>query len=94
MITATMAEAKTHLSKLAKAANATGEPITVFRNSKPWIEIRPLAHQPEPEPEPIRFEDLPEETKRAFKEADEMRAHPERYPHFDTPEALFAELGL
>ncbi len=46
MITATMAEAKTNLSKLALAANKTGEPVTVFRNSKPWIEIRPLAYRP------------------------------------------------
>ncbi len=90
MITATMAEAKTQLSKLAKAANKTGESITVFRNSKPWIEIRPLAYRPEP----ISYGDLPDETKRALAEADDIDKHPERYPHFDTPEELFAELGL
>lgn len=44
MIVATMAEAKTNLSKLAAQANATGESVTVYKNKKPWIEICPLAY--------------------------------------------------
>ena len=38
-----MAEAKTNFSKLTASVNATGVPVTVFKNNKPWVEIRPLA---------------------------------------------------
>ena len=40
-----MAVAKTNLSKIAESANRTGESVTVLKRSRPWVEIRPLAHR-------------------------------------------------
>ncbi len=40
-LTATVAEARSHFSKIASAVCATGTPVTVIRNSKPWVTIAP-----------------------------------------------------
>lgn len=110
MITATMAEAKTNLSKLAARANETGESITVLKNSKPWIEICPLAYgtagsNAAAASDAAQEQDfsayyhpvsdpLPPETLEAIKEVDEMMAHPERYKPYSNPDALFEHLGI
>lgn len=67
MIVATMAEAKTNLSRLAAQANETGASIIVFKNKKPWIEIYPLAYPGHsatavaPRPSDLACEDGPDD---------------------------------
>ncbi len=41
-LTATVAETRANFSKIATAVNATGRPVTVFKNSKPWVVIAPV----------------------------------------------------
>lgn len=41
-MTATAAEARASFSKIADRVNRTGLPITVFKNSKPWVTINPI----------------------------------------------------
>ena len=40
-LTATAAEARTNFSRIASAVSETGNKVTVFRNSKPWVVIAP-----------------------------------------------------
>lgn len=40
--TASVAEARNNFSKLAENVSLTGDPIVVFRHSKPWVQIAPL----------------------------------------------------
>ena len=42
-LTATVAEARAHFSKIASSVCATGKPVTVIRNSKPWVTIAPAS---------------------------------------------------
>lgn len=42
-LTATVAETRANFSKIAGTVYATGKPVTVFRNSKPWVAIVPLS---------------------------------------------------
>lgn len=82
MLTATMAEAKTNLSKMARVANETGESVTVMRNSRPWFKIVPLAH-----------EDESAANARARSEADALLADPE-HETFDDLQDFFSVVGL
>lgn len=41
-LSATVAEARANFSKIAARVNDTGETVTVFRNSKPWVVIAPV----------------------------------------------------
>lgn len=41
VLTATAAEARTNFSRIASAVSETGERVTVFKNSKPWVVIEP-----------------------------------------------------
>ena len=41
-LTATVAETRANFSKIAMVVNSTGKPVTVFRNSKPWVVIAPV----------------------------------------------------
>lgn len=41
-LTATVAETRANFSKIATTVNATGRPVTVFKNSKPWVLIAPI----------------------------------------------------
>lgn len=41
VLTATAAEARTSFSRIASAVSETGERVTVFKNSKPWVVIAP-----------------------------------------------------
>ena len=36
-------EAKAHFSQLTKDVNDTGQPVTVFKNNKPWVIISPAS---------------------------------------------------
>ena len=42
-LTATVAEARANFSRIAAAVSETGKPVTVFRNSRPWVTIAPLS---------------------------------------------------
>lgn len=42
-LTATVAETRAHFSKIAATVRSTGKPVTVFKNSKPWVLIAPLS---------------------------------------------------
>lgn len=41
-LTATVAETRANFSKIATTVNTTGKPVTVFKNSKPWVLVAPL----------------------------------------------------
>ena len=41
-LTATVAETRANFSKIASTVNALGKPVTVFKNSKPWVLIAPV----------------------------------------------------
>ncbi len=78
-----MSDAKTNFSRLAADANRTGHSITVFKNNRPWVEIRPLAYEG----------DVPEETREAMDEADAIAADPDHVT-YKSAESLFSALGL
>ena len=40
-LTATASEARANFSQIATGVFETGQPVTVFKNSKPWVEIVP-----------------------------------------------------
>ena len=80
-----MADAKTNFSRITAEANRTGIPITVFKNNKPWVEIRPLSTQ--------HNEITSQETTQAFKEADQILSDP-NHQYFATAEELFSSLGI
>lgn len=42
-LTATVAETRANFSKIATMVAETGQPVTVFKNSKPWVAIAPLS---------------------------------------------------
>lgn len=37
-----VADARAQFSKIASMVNESGESVTVFRNSKPWVKIAPV----------------------------------------------------
>ncbi len=82
-----MAEAKTNFSKLTANVNATGVPVTVFKNNKPWVEIRPLATPRDD------FKGMPAETIEAIQETEDMLADP-AHVTYTSADDLFAALGL
>ena len=41
VLTATVAETRANFSKIAHEVTATNRPVTVLRNSKPWVVISP-----------------------------------------------------
>ncbi len=41
-LTATVAETRANFSKIASTVSATGKPVTVFKNSKPWVLVAPI----------------------------------------------------
>lgn len=81
-----MADAKTNFSRITANINKTGIPVTVFKNNKPWVEIRPLAERDD-------FSALPRETKTAIKETETMLSDPD-HATYKTAESLFASLGI
>lgn len=44
-LTIGFAEAKNNFSRLAAEVNRTGKPVTVLKNNKPWVVIKPAAAQ-------------------------------------------------
>jgi antitoxin (DNA-binding transcriptional repressor) of toxin-antitoxin stability system len=84
-LTIGMSDAKTNFSRLTADANRTGRTVVVFKNNKPWVEIRPLAHGEEG--------GVPAETREAMGEADSLAADP-GHTTYKTAESLFSALGL
>lgn len=78
-----MSDAKTNFSRLTADANRTGHSITVFKNNRPWVEIRPLAYEG----------DVPEATREAMDETDAIAADP-GHVTYKSAESLFSALGL
>lgn len=78
-----MSDAKTNFSRLTADANRTGRSITVFKNNRPWVEIRPLAY----------VGDVTTETREAMNEVDAMAADP-NHVTYKSAESLFSALGL
>lgn len=70
-MTASVGDARNNFSKIAKEVNETGQPVTVFRNSKPWVVISPAAAADAPNAETLR----------AMAEAEEMDTDPNRKPY-------------
>ena len=81
-----MADAKTNFSRITANVNKTGIPVTVFKNNKPWVEIRPLANDD-------KFSAFPEDTKQAIAETEAMLDDPSHVT-FKTAEELFSSLGI
>ena len=71
-ITVTAAEARSQFSRIANQVSATGVPVTVFRNSRPWVVIQPIAG---PKPTPA--------TAQAMDEAQELLASPPRFTGYE-----------
>ena len=82
-LTVGMSEAKTNFSRLTADANRTGRTVTVFKNNKPWVEIRPLASE----------ETLPPETLEAVAQVEKMEADA-NHVRYRTAESLFAALEI
>lgn len=85
-LTVGMADAKTNFSRITADVNRTGIPVTVFKNNKPWVEIRPLAEQDD-------FATLPKETQEAIGETEALLKDP-NHKTYKTAESLFAALGI
>jgi antitoxin Phd len=79
-----MSDAKTNFSRLTADANRTGRSVVVFKNNKPWVEIRPLAHQEN---------EVPDETREAMEEANALAANSD-HASYQTAESLFSALDL
>ncbi len=65
--TVSAAEARANFSKIGAIVNSTGEPVTVFKNSQPWLVISP-AKEPTPN----------EETLQAMRDAEKIISDPNR----------------
>jgi antitoxin Phd len=72
-MTVGLSEAKANLGRITSEVNRTGEPITVFKNNKPWVVIYPATV-----PETISNQ----ETLAAMDEADRMFQEGVRYDNF------------
>ena len=81
-----MADAKTNFSRITANVNKTGTPVTVFKNNKPWVEIRPLANAGS-------FSTIPNDTKQAIAETEAMLNDP-GHVTFKTADELFSSLGI
>ena len=44
-ITATASEARANFSQIASQVSKTGTPVTVFKNSRPWVQIVPSNYE-------------------------------------------------
>ena len=82
-LTVGMSDAKTHFSKLTAQANRSGHSVTVFKNNRPCVEIRPLAVE----------DGVPPETRWAMHEADGL-ADDSSHKTYQTAESLFSALGM
>ncbi|MDR2197608.1 MAG: type II toxin-antitoxin system prevent-host-death family antitoxin [Coriobacteriales bacterium] len=71
--TVTTADARANFSRIANEVNKTGVPVTVFKNSRPWVVIEPANRHYEPN----------DETRAAMREADEIARKGARFNAFE-----------
>jgi len=72
-MTVTAADARAKFSRIADEVARTGSPVTVFKNSRPWVEIRPIK----------LAGDVPSaSTQQAMREADALVATGARFDSF------------
>lgn len=83
-LTVGMAQAKRDLSKLTANANQTGYSFVIFKNNKPWAEVRPLAHEADA---------VPVDTRQAMDEVEAIMADPDHIT-YKTAESVFSALGI
>ena len=80
-LTVTAADARAQFSRIADEVARTGSTVTVFKNSRPWVEIRPVPAS----------EDIPSDsTRQALREADALKAAGARFSSFSD---LMSALG-
>ena len=80
--TVTTADARANFSRIANEVNRTGIPVTVFKNSRPWVVKEPIAYSSEPN----------DETRKAMRETEEIVEKGARFDSFaDLMEALERE---
>jgi len=72
-MTVTASEARSRFARIAEEVARTGSPVTVFKNSRPWVEIHPV------EPREV----VPtESTRQALREADSLKTAGARFSSF------------
>ena len=82
-LTVTSSEFRAHMPAVVGLMEKNKKPVTVFRNSKPWFEIRSVEADDNFAPE---FRD-------ALQEAEQM-ASSDNVKTFNTPQELFDDLGI
>lgn len=85
-LTIGMAEAKTNFSRITAKVNETGRSVVVFKNNKPWVEIRPLVAD-------SGASGLDPETREALLEAEAVKADP-GHERFVDADSFFKSLGI
>ncbi|MDR0847855.1 MAG: type II toxin-antitoxin system prevent-host-death family antitoxin [Propionibacteriaceae bacterium] len=80
-ITVTTADARAQFSRIADTVVATGQPVTVFKHSRPWVQITPV--------DAGDWAEIPNErTLAAMREVETMHGH----ARFDNAEDLIAAM--
>lgn len=79
LTTVTAADARSHFPRIAQAVSETGEPVTVFKNSRPWVTIQPALTST-----------LPSSTRQAMLDAENIA----QAPRFSTFDDLMAALEV
>ena len=72
-LTVTAADARAQFSRIADEVARTGSTVTVFKNSRPWVEIRPVG----------AGEGIPSDfTRQALREAEALKLAGARFSSF------------
>ena len=82
-LTVTSSEFRSHMPAVIGLMEKNKKPVTVFRNSKPWFEIRSVDGA----------DSYTTEFRDALQEAETMKSNP-KVKTFDTPQDLFDDLGI
>ena len=82
-LTVTSSEFRAHMPAVIGLMEKNKKPVTVFRNSKPWFEIRSVD----------ATDNYTTEFRDALHEAELMKSNP-RTKTFNTPQDLFDDLGI
>ena len=82
-LTVTSSEFRAHMPAVIDLMEKNKKPVTVFRNSKPWFEIRCVEAN----------DNYTAEFRDALQEAEAMRLN-SKTKTFDTPQELFDDLGI
>ena len=69
--TVTASDARSQFPRIAQTVSETGEPVTVFKNSRPWVIIQPASPTT-----------LPQSTRQAMQDAEHIAKTP-RFTQFE-----------